>query len=74
MSVCRVFHHIVSISLGHTVSTMTFDRIAASMPLDHIVATMTLDTIAAFDIIVAFDMPLVALLASSSVMWRKEHL
>jgi hypothetical protein len=41
------------------------------MTLDHIVATMTLDTIVAFDIIVAFVIPVVALLTSSPVMWRK---
>jgi hypothetical protein len=38
------------------------------MVVDHIVATMMLDTT------VAFVIPLVTLLTSSPVMWRKEHL
>jgi hypothetical protein len=38
----------------------------------HIVTTMTLDSIVAFYIIVAFVIPLVALLTSSLVVWRKE--
>jgi hypothetical protein len=38
------------------------------------IAKMTLDTIVAFHTIVAFDIPLIALLTSSPVMWRKEHL
>jgi hypothetical protein len=44
------------------------------MILDHIVATMTLYTSVASDIIVSFVIPLVALLTSSPVMWREEHL
>jgi hypothetical protein len=35
---------------------------------------MTPDTTAAFDTIVSFAIPLVALLTSSPMMWRKEHL
>jgi hypothetical protein len=35
---------------------------------------MTLDTIVAFDNVVVFVIPLVALLTSWPVMWRKEHL
>jgi hypothetical protein len=35
---------------------------------------MTLDTTVAFDNIVVFVIPLVALLTSSPVMWRKGHL
>jgi hypothetical protein len=44
------------------------------MILEHTFATATLDTIVAFDTIVALDIPLVALLTSPPVMWRKEHL
>jgi hypothetical protein len=39
-----------------------------------IVASITLDTIVAFDTIIAFVFPLVALLTSSLVMQPKEHL
>jgi hypothetical protein len=39
-----------------------------------IVTTMPLDTIAAFDAVVAFVIPLLALLTSSPVIWRQEHL
>jgi hypothetical protein len=39
----------------------------------HIVATVALVTIVAFDIIVAFVIPLVALLTSPPVIWRKER-
>jgi hypothetical protein len=35
---------------------------------------MTLDSIVAFDTIVAFVVPLIALLTLSPVMWRKEGL
>jgi hypothetical protein len=35
---------------------------------------MTLDSPVAFDTIVAFVIPLIALLTSSPVMWRKERL
>jgi hypothetical protein len=45
--------------LEHTVATMTSD---------HILVTVTFDTI------IAFDSPLVAVLTSSPVMWRKERL
>jgi hypothetical protein len=41
------------------------------MTLDHIVSTVTLDTIIT---IVAFVIPLVALLTSLPVMWGKEQL
>jgi hypothetical protein len=44
------------------------------MALDRIIVTMTLDAIVAFYTTVAFVIPLVALLTSSTVMWRKEHL
>jgi hypothetical protein len=47
------------------------------MTLDHIVATATLVSIVttvALDIIVAFVIPLVVLLTSSPVTWRKGHL
>jgi hypothetical protein len=40
--------------------------------LDQIAATMTLDTTVAFDIIVAFVIPLVSLLTSSHVMWHED--
>jgi hypothetical protein len=43
------------------------------MTLDHIV-TVTLDIFVAFDSIVAFVIPLVALLMSLLIMWHKEHL
>jgi glycopeptide antibiotics resistance protein len=44
------------------------------MTLDHIVARMALDAVVAFDSTVAFDTTLVALLASSFMMWRSEHI
>jgi hypothetical protein len=44
------------------------------MNLNGIAATMSLDTIVASDTIVLFVVPLVALLTSWPVMWRKEHL
>jgi hypothetical protein len=44
------------------------------MTLDRTVVTITLDTIVAFGDIVAFIILLVALLTSSPVMWRKEHI
>jgi hypothetical protein len=49
-------------------------HIVATMTLDYITATMALDIIAAFDTIVEFVIPLVALLTSMLVMWQKEHL
>jgi hypothetical protein len=64
LSVCRVFHDVTTVTLDH-VDAMTFD---------HVVATVALDTIVTFDIMFAFFIPLVALLTSSPVMWRKEHL
>jgi hypothetical protein len=45
----------------------------STMPSNH-VATVVFDTIVAFDIIVAFVSSLLALLTSSPVLWRKEHL
>jgi hypothetical protein len=42
------------------------------MTLDHSVATTTADNTVAFDTIIAFVIPLVALLTSSTVIWRKE--
>jgi hypothetical protein len=45
------------------------DVVGATM-LDHITPTMTLLPIVSFDTVVV---PLVALLMSSSVVWRKEH-
>jgi paraquat-inducible protein B len=46
----------------------------ATMTSDHVNATMILDTVLAFDIIVVFVIiPLVTLLMSSTLMWRKEH-
>jgi hypothetical protein len=47
---------------------MTLDHTATTISFDCIVSTMT------FDAIVAFDIPLVALLTSTPVMWREEHL
>jgi uncharacterized membrane protein len=41
---------------------------------DHIVVTITLDTTVAFNTIVAFVIPLVALLMSLPMMWHKKHL
>jgi hypothetical protein len=61
------------VTLDRIVTTVTFDRTVTTVALDRIVAT-TLDMIVAFDTIVAFVIPLVALLTSSPVMWRKEHL
>jgi hypothetical protein len=49
-------------------------NIVIKMTLNHSVAAVTLDTIVPFDTGVAFDISLVALLTSSTVMWRKEHL
>jgi hypothetical protein len=63
LSVCGVLCHIVTITLDHIVTKVT---------LDHIVPKMILDTIVAVDTIVAFDIPMVTLLTSSLVMWRKE--
>jgi hypothetical protein len=50
------------------------DHTAATMTSAHITATIFLNNIVAFGIIVAFIIPLVALLTSSSVMWCEEHL
>jgi hypothetical protein len=73
LSVCGIFHcynsdldYNVATVLG-TITTMTSGRIVAPVTSDRVAATMTLDTI------VAFVIPLVALLTSSPVMWRKEH-
>jgi hypothetical protein len=44
------------------------------MTSDHIIVTMTFDATVAFDTIVAFVIPLVALMKSSPVMLRDEHL
>jgi hypothetical protein len=74
MSVCRVSRH--------TVATMTLDIILqqwpwitlATMTLGHTVETIVLENIVVLDTIVALDNPLVSMLTSSSVMWRKEHL
>jgi hypothetical protein len=41
-----------------------------TMTSDHIIATMILDNTVAFDTIVAFLFPLVAMLTSAPVMWR----
>jgi hypothetical protein len=53
---------------------MTLDRIVTTIILGHVVETMTLDTNVAFDTIDAFLIPLVVLLTSSPMMWRKEQL
>jgi hypothetical protein len=50
------------------------DHIVETKTLDHSVAAVTLDTIVAFDAIVSFVIPLVALLTSSPVMLGKDHL
>jgi hypothetical protein len=42
--------------------------------MDHIIAETTSDTVVAFCTSVAFVISLVAVLTSSPVMWRKEHL
>jgi hypothetical protein len=61
--------------MGSSMSVCTvFYRIVTTMTLDHIVASITSDTIVVFDIIVEFLMSAVALLTSSPVMWRKEHI
>jgi hypothetical protein len=44
------------------------------MTKDHISAIMTYDIIVASDKIVAFVIPLVALVMSLPVVWREEHL
>jgi hypothetical protein len=41
---------------------------------DHIIATITLDTTVEFYTTVAFVIALVAMLTSTPVMWREEHL
>jgi hypothetical protein len=64
-------------TVDHIVATMTVDHIVATVALVHIVASVTLvHTVAimALDTTVAFVIPLVALLTSSPVMCRKEHL
>jgi hypothetical protein len=48
--------------------------IVAAVTLGHIIAIMTLDNIVAFDTIVAFVIPLVALLTSAPMMWCEECL
>jgi uncharacterized membrane protein len=50
------------------------DQIAATLFSDYSIATMTLNAIDAFDTIVAFEIPLVAILTTKPVMWREEHL
>jgi hypothetical protein len=62
------------VSVNTLLQKMTLDTSVQTMTLDHIVVTMTLHTIVAFDTIFAFGIPLVALLTSSPLMWRKEHL
>jgi hypothetical protein len=47
-------------------------EIVTAMTLNHIVATLTLDIIVAYTI-VAFIIPLIALLTPSPVMRRKDH-
>jgi hypothetical protein len=64
LSVCRVFNHIFTELAMVCIVTMT---------LDHIVATVTLNTVA-LDTTVAFVIPLVDLLTSSPVIWRKEYI
>jgi hypothetical protein len=49
-------------------------HIFTTVSLNHIVATITLDTIISLSVIIAFVIPLVALLTSLPAMWRKEHL
>jgi hypothetical protein len=60
--------------LAHIISSLTLVHIVATVTLDYIIATMALDHIIAFDTIVAFFIPLFALLTSSPMMWYKEHL
>jgi hypothetical protein len=57
-------------TLEHIVTQMTFDHIVATMTLDHTVKMIT----DGFDTVVAFLIPLNALLTSSPIMWCKEHL
>jgi hypothetical protein len=58
-------HIVASVNQGHIVATMTSD---------HIIATLPLDTMVVFDTVVAFVIPLVALLSSAIMMWCEEHL
>jgi hypothetical protein len=67
IQVCRVFHQKCDLRslLDHTTTTTT---------LDHIIPTMIINTIVNFGIIVTFVISVIALLTSSPVMWREEHL
>jgi hypothetical protein len=60
------------VTLGHIVETMT-DKAVETVALGRIVATVNLYTIVAFDVIVLFVVPFLALLTSFPVMWRKER-
>jgi hypothetical protein len=44
------------------------------MIFDDSIGTLTLDGIVTLDSIIAFDIPVVALLTASSLMWHKECL
>jgi hypothetical protein len=65
LSVYPVFHRIVK--------TVTLEHIVVRMTLDHVVERISLHTTVAFDTIIAFVIPLVALLTSPLIMWREEH-
>jgi hypothetical protein len=47
------------------------ERKIATITSDHIIAIIRLDVIVAFDSIVAFMIPLVALITSTPIMWRE---
>jgi hypothetical protein len=57
----------------YTVETLIMGHTIAAMVSDYSVATITLDKVVATDIIVAFIIPLIALLISSPVLWHTEH-
>jgi hypothetical protein len=64
----------MSVCLSRLSSHFYNNDLSTHCYLDHIVAAITFDTNFAFDNIVVFVIPLVALLTSSPVMWREVHL
>jgi hypothetical protein len=57
--------------MDHIVPTVALDYIIATMSSNHIIATMILHNIISFGTFVAFVIPQVALLSSTTVMWRE---
>jgi hypothetical protein len=60
--------------LEHIFATVALVNIVATVFLIHINSSVTMGIIVAFNIIVAFLIPLVIVLTSSRVKWREEHL